>query len=450
MRLGCVKGRGGLARLAAPLPCLVPALLAGCTRGGVNAKREAAAGTDAAPAAMEAGARGTSERAVFSAPIGATRVGHVDVVAGLVAAEGIVRVMALAQGAVVWSADALRGVTWTADAELRLQPAVDGVAVFWRGMYEGKVSRTLVLLGPRGEPRGEPLEVGGTYCGTADGFAWIGTRAAGRARVRARTWADPQVRDVLALPPDRDPTLVCGDHDVVVLGDGDDDLTASTFTPGDAAARTPAVVMRNVDFGDDEREHDAFSIGDDLGLVRIGTSGAVSVREVPRSGAPGPWRKLKHSLSTDDDVVTVDGDPAGILIVVTHDADDACTAGGAAAESVRAIRVDRKTGEESIVPLAPADCDRSRAPFWIASPPSGPLVAWVERRTAQSPKGAPVAGLSFRVFGAEGVRAGRIEQPADALVDSGCDEAGCSVAALVREPGADGTRPAPIRVFAYP
>ena len=450
MRLGCVKDRGGLARLAVPLPCLVPALLAGCTRGGMNAKREATNGTDAAPAAVEAVARPTSDLGVFSAPIGATRVGGLNVVAGLVAAEGIVRVMALVQGTVVWSADALRGVTWTADAELRLQPAASGVAVFWRGMHEGRVSRTLVLLGPRGEPRGDPVEIGGTFCGTADGLAWIGTRAAGRARVRARRWADLESRDVLTLPPDRDPTLVCGDHDVVVLGDGDDDLTASTFIPGDTAARSPAALMRNVDFGDDEREHDAFSIGDDLGLVRIGTSGAVALREVPRGGAPGPWRKLKHSLSTDDDVVTVDGDATGIVIVVTHDADDACAEGGAAAESVRALRVDRKTGEESIVPLASADCDRSRGPFWIASAPSGSLVAWVERRTAQSPKAAPVAGLSFRVFRADGVLAGRIEQPADAIADSGCDDEGCSVAALIREPGADGTRPAPIRVFAYP
>src|SRR5208283_174791 len=108
--------------------------------------------------------------------------------------------------------------------------------------------------------------------------------------------------------------------------------------------------------GDDEREHDAYSIGDDLGLVRVGASGAVALRELPRGGAPGPWRKLKQALATDDDVVTVDGDATATLIVVTHDAEDACAEGGVASDSVRAIRVDRKTGEESIVALAPADC----------------------------------------------------------------------------------------------
>jgi hypothetical protein len=403
---------------------------------------------DAASAAGDAG--GVSDLAVFSAPIGAARVGRVDVIAGLVAAEGVVRAIGLVGGAIVWSADALRSVAWTPDAELRLQPAVDGVAVFWRGLRDGKVVRTLVLLGPRGEPRGDPAEIGGTFCGTADGIAWIGSHAAGPTRVRARRWAEPEARDVVTLPPGRDPTLVCGDHDVIVLGDGDDDLTASTFTPGDATVRSSVVAMRDADFADEEREHDAYSNGDDLGLVRVGSSGVVALREMPHGGVPGSWRKLKHALSTDDDVVTVDGNATATLIVVTHEVEDACAEGGVAAESVRAIRVDRKTGEESIVQLAPADCDRSRGPFWIAAAPSNPVVAWVERRTAQPLKAAPVAGVAFRVLRADGVGAGRIEQPADALVDSGCDEAGCSVAALVREPGSDGMRPAPIRVFGYP
>jgi hypothetical protein len=35
-------------------------------------------------------------------------------------------------------------------------------------------------------------------------------------------------------------------------------------------------------------------------------------------------------------------------------------------------------------------------------------------------------------------------------VDGGCDEGGCSVAALVREPGSDGMSPAAIRLFGYP
>ncbi|HXN30213.1 MAG TPA: hypothetical protein VN894_00065 [Polyangiaceae bacterium] len=437
-----------LARLAVPLPCLVPALLAGCTSGAKHVpvwKGEAGATS----AGADARALPTSAP-VFSAPIGAARIGRIDVVAGLVVAEGIVRAAGFAGGAIVWTADALRGVAWTPDAEIRLQPASGGVAVFWKGLRDGKPVRTLVLLGPRGEPRGEPIEIGAAFCGTTEGLAWIAPRAAGPTRVRARRGSEPEARDVVTLAPDRDPALVCGDHGVIVLGDGDDDLTASMFVPGDASAHASAVAMRDTDFADDEREHDAYSIGDDLGLVRVGASGAVAMREVLRGGAPGPWRKLKHVLSTDDDVVTVDGDATSTFIVVTHDADDACTDAGATAESVRAIRVERKTGEESLVELAAGDCDHARGPFWIATGPAGPVVAWVERRTALPPKTAPVDAMAFRVLRAGGVVAGRIEQQADALVDAGCDESGCSVAALVREPGTDGMRPAPIRVFGYP
>jgi hypothetical protein len=437
-----------------PLACFVPALLGGC-KGG--AKQRPPSWGDAAPsesgatlAAGDAEPRLLSDAPVFSAPIGAARIGGVDVVAGLVVAERVVRVMGLAGAGTSWTADALHGVGWAPDAELRLQPAAEGVAVFWRGLRDGKPVRTLVLLGPRGELRGEPIEMGATFCGTLDGLAWVSPHTTGPSRVRARRWAEAGARDVVTVPPDRDPALVCGDHAVVVLSDGDDDLTASTFVPGDAVARPPVVVLRYTDFPDEEREHDAYSIGDDLGLVRVGVSGAVAMREVPQGAAGGPWRRLKHGLSPDDDVVTVDGDLAATLLVATHDAGSACAGVGSTAESVRAVRVDRKTGEESLIELASPDCDRTRGPFWIAAAPGGPVVAWVERRTTLPQKAAAIAGVAFRVLRADGVRAGRIDQDADAFVGGGCDERACSMAALVREPGSDGMRPAPIRVFAYP
>lgn len=442
-----------LARLAAPLPCLVPALLGGCKCGSKHAPtstHDTPSAASVASTVPDGGGQWISEASVFSAPIGATRVGRADVVAGLVAAEGVVRAIALADGGTVWTADALHGVAWAPDAELRLQPAGEGVAVLWRGLRDGKPVRTLVLLGPRGEPRGEPIEVGATFCGTTDGLAWISPHTTGPTRVRARQWSEPEARDVATVPPDRDPSLVCGDHDVVVLGDGDDDLTASTFVPGDTAAGPPIVALRDTDFADEQREHDSYSIGDDLGLVRVGASGAIAMREVSRGGAPGPWRRLKHRLSADDDVVTVDGDAVATLLVVTHEDDNACAGIGSTSESVRAIRVDRKTGEESLLELAPADCDRSRGPFWIAAAPGAPVVAWVERRTTLPPKAAAIVGVAFRVLGADGVRAGQIDQQADAFVNAGCDGRGCSVAALLREPDSEGMRPAPIGVFGYP
>jgi hypothetical protein len=391
--------------------------------------------------------------APFSAPIGAARVDHVDVVAGLIAAEGTVRAMGLGPGGVAWSADVLHGVAWAPDAELRLEAAAGGIAVVWRGLRDGKAGRSMVLVGPRGEPRGEPIDVGALSCATSDGIAWVGPHAPGPTRVRTRRWVDlqPRPRDIVDVPPERDPALVCGDHDVIVLGDGEDDLTASTFTPGDAEARPPVVVLHDADFADEQREHDAFTIGDDLAVVRIGASGTIAVRDIPRGGPPGTWRRLKRSLPADDEAVTVDGDVASTVIVATHDTDSACAVSSAgSAESVRAIVVDRKTGSESLVDLAPADCDRSRGPFWIAPSPSGLVVGWVERRAKLASKAAPIAGAAFRVLGVDGVRETRVDQDADAIADGGCDDRGCFVAILVREPGSDGMRPAPIRVVPYP
>jgi hypothetical protein len=443
-----------LVRFAAPLAGLIPALIGACKCAGAKRVPPATVATSSATplarAATDGGPRWVSDAPIFSAPIGATRVGHVDVVAGLVVAEGTVRVTGLTDGATAWTVDALRDVGWAPDAELRLQPVADGVTLMWRGLRGGKPARTLVLLGPTGQPRGEPLEIGSTFCCTEDGLAWIGSRKSGPTRVYARRWSDPEAREVLTLSPDREPALVCGDHAVIVLGDGDDDLTASMFAPGDPVAGASTVASRDSDFTDDEREHDAYSIGDDLGLVRVGASGTVAMREVSRGGSSGPWRRIKRALSPDDDIVTVDGDNTATLLVVTHESEGACAEPGLASESVRAIRVDRKTGEESVLELASADCDHSRGPFWIALAPGGPVVVWVERRTSSPPRSAPIARLAYRVLDPEGMRVGAIEQPADAFVGGGCDERDCSAAALVREPGDDGTHPAVIRVFSYP
>ncbi|HZU82078.1 MAG TPA: hypothetical protein VE987_04130, partial [Polyangiaceae bacterium] len=210
------------------------------------------------------------------------------------------------------------------------------------------------------------------------------------------------------------------------------------------------VVLRDADFTDEEREHDAYSVGDDIGLVRVGASGGVSVRIVPKAEQPGRWRRLKHSLSDDDEVVAVDGDPGAALLVVTHEREDAC-GGRGSAEGVRAIRVDMRGDDDAVFELAPADCERAPGPFWISSTGSEQVVAWVERRPPGGlPRSAPIRGVAFRVVRPDGARASRILQAADAVVDAGCDDTGCSLAALVRPPDSDGMQPAPIRLFAYP
>jgi hypothetical protein len=443
-----------------PLAFVPLAFFAGCTCGaknqaplpGESLSATPGASATASTPAHPAGPGAKLDPSVFSAPIAAARASHQDIVAGLVVADGVVRVMGIVDGKPAWATDALSGVTWAPDAELHAQATSDGgVALVWRGPRAGKVGRALVLIGPGGELRGDPTEVGAAFCATADGLAWIDPRTSGPTRVLARRLGDPAGREVLSVSPDRDPALVCGDHVVVVLGDGDDDLTATAFVPG-AAAKPRVVAIRDSDFGDDdEREHDAYTVGDDLGLVRVASSGAVSLRELPRDGAPTPWRRLKQTVPPDDDVVAVDGDAEATLIVFTHDADDACPGIGSTAESVWALLVDRKTGAESLLSLAPADCERSPGPFWVAATaPGGSTVAWVERTTKLPPKAAPIAGIALRTITASGTKGRRIELLADAVVDAGCDDRACSIAALARPAGGDGMQPEAISISSYP
>jgi hypothetical protein len=435
----------------------------GCHR----ATTQGSAAKDAAPeaasvvsAARDSGARSTTapmllSPAVFSTPIAGIRVNRELVVAGLVVGDSVVRVMALRDGEIAWAVDVLKGATWIADAELRLQPAADGVALFWRGDVAGRTGSTLVVLGPHGEPRGEAVAIGAAACTTADGIASLDAHAGEETHVRARRWTDPALRDVVSIPSERATTLSCGDHAMYVLGDGDDDLTATAFAAGDVS-EPPMVAIRDKDFGDDdEREHHAYSVGDDLGVVRVGDSGAIALREISH-GHASAWRRLKHALSEDDDVVAVDGDGIATFVVFTREASDPCLGTDANPDSVRTLRVDRQTGEESSILLAPAHCDSAPGPFWIALGSGDPVVAWTERRTKSAPNAAPIDALAYRVIhnvhGDAGglLSAGRIELQADAVVDASCDDTGCFAAALLRTPETAGDRPGPIRGLRYP
>jgi hypothetical protein len=423
--------------------------------GCLSCRSKAAVRHDSADSATQAVVPGPDVRtaaisdAVFSAPIAAVRVGHTSFVAGLVAAGGLLRVVGMGEGPARWTADLAPGIAWAPDADIKLLAAGDGVAVSWKG-FAGKSARMLAVLGPHGEARGEPIEIGAGVCTTIDGVAWFAPGRAGPARVRARRWSESESHDVVAVSSDRDPSLVCGDRTVFVLGDGDEDLTVSTFVPGEPA-RPPTILIRQADFGDDdEREHDTYTVGDDLAVVRIGAAGAVSMRELPRGRAPTAWRKLKRSLSQDDDVVAVDGDPHSTILVYTREAEGACAGVGSTAEGVRALRVDRESGDEAPLELAPPDCDRTLGPFWVASASGTPVVVWIERGTKAAPKAPPIRGLGVGRFRADGGGPSSISIAADALANEGCDETGCFLAALVRGPDGDVMRPGPIVVVNYP
>jgi hypothetical protein len=419
-----------------------------CKSKGTQPPVDKADSTAAAATSRSVVRDAAPSEAVFSAPIAAVRARCGDVVAGLVAAESLLRVVAM-EGPERWTVDLARGVGWAPDAELNLLVADDGVALVWKG-FAGKPGKMIALLGPHGEARGEPFGIGASVCTTLDGIAWIDPGRVGPTRVRARRWRETEDHKAVAVSSDRAPSLVCGDHAVFVLGDGDEDLIATSLVPGEPARPTVAV-LRDSDFGEDEeREHDTYSVGDDLGLVRIGESGAIAIRELRQGGVATGWRRLKHVLSADDDVVAVDGDAHATFVAYTHEADEPCVGVGSTAERVQALRFDRESGDESVIDLAPPDCDRPRGPFWVGSASGTPVVAWVERNGKTAPKTPSIRGLGARLLRPDGARPGGVDIAADALANGGCDTTSCVFAALIRGADGDDRRPGPIVIVNYP
>jgi hypothetical protein len=405
-----------------------------------------AASPDEAPRGIRA-----STAAVFSSPIAAVRSASATIVAGFVAKESAVRVTALGPGGALWTLDAVRDVTWAPDAEVKLESAGDNVVLLWRSGRAERHAGILVVVGSDGAARGTAQDVGVAECATDDGLAWIDPGANGPYRVRGRAWADATAHDRLSVPMDRTPTLVCDERSVFVLGDGDDDLTAARVDTS-GVSDGAQVVIRGSDFPDDELEHDAFAVDGKLELLRISNAGGLATREVPVDGPPTPWRKLKHHLSEDDDVVAVDGDATTTLAVYTQEAEDACSATASPALRVRALRVNRVTGADSVADLAAPSCEQTPSPIWIATPHEAPpIVAWVERGSRTRTGMPPIRALAYRVLEDGKVpRSGRVAILAETVVDAGCRDGTCTAAALVSPPDGDAMAPMSIAVFDYP
>ncbi len=408
----------------------------------------------AAPSAPPPAAGGTlwaRTPPLYSSPIAAVRTKDAVVVAGFVADEGVVRVTSLRDGGVAWAVDAVRGATWAPDAELKLDAGAGNVAVLWRSGRADRHAASLVVIGADGAVRGAPHDVGVAECASDAGLVWIEPGSSGPFRVRGMGWSDAAARDLLSVPPERTPTLSCGDRAVFVLGDGDDDLTASTVALDAAGPVTPRVVLRASDFQDDELEHEAFAVDPQLEVLRVGNSGGLSIRDLAPDGPLGPWRRLHHRLSADDDIVTVDGDATSTIAVYTREAEDACPSSGAPALRVRALRVDRPTSSEAVVDLVAPSCDETPAPIWIDERRGAPpIVGWAERRSREEPGTSPIAGFTYRVLDDGDAGAPRhVAIEAQALVNAGCALGVCAVAAL-ESPSGDAMVAMPIAVVQYP
>jgi hypothetical protein len=466
----------------AALAALV-ALVAGggctCSKAAESSPNDAGTAVVADASAELAVASGESgEPGGLSAPIAGARGDRGDVVvAGLDVAARAIRVQRISdKDEVLASRIVFEGMAWSSESELKVSPAGGGVAVTWRGLRSGKLVRQLVILGADLAPTGPVLDVSAASCATRDALWFTDGK-----RVHARPWTGSPTR--FELPRDKDVALVCGAHRAFALLDEEDGTSVMTFgaaalertdagSVGDAdggatkdgraakdggAASVPLVIplLKESDFGeDDQRERSEYTVGDDVGVVRLATSGAITLREV-RSGVAAPLHKLRTAIGRDDDVVAVDASPRVVVIVFTEDVSDSCAkdAGTATVGStrVKALRIDRTTFEESTVELSPGMCAREVGPFFTGAQGDGVSIAWVERVPIAGKSRAPIAALAHRIVPATGPAPDlvRTEQAADALADAGCDGTRCYAVALARRAGMDAMVPGLAKILRY-
>ncbi len=438
-----------------------------CGKAPEASSDDAGPAPDAAVAERDAAA---AEPGGLSAPIAAVRVDGGDVVvAGLDVPAKAIRVQRIgANDEVKSERTVLDGLKWSSDADVKLVAAGKGAGITWRGLRNGKLVRQFVVLGPDLAPQGAPIDVTAASCATQDAVWFTDGKKA-----FSRPWTGASSKTT--IPGEADVSLVCGMHRAYAVLDEDDgasfvalgggaggdagvDAGAGAGADAGAPARGKTRLFEESAFGeDDQRERAEYTVGDDLGVVRLATSGALAVREV-RGGAPGPIRKLHTTLPKDADVVFVDASPRIIVVVYTDDATDACgDAGagaptGAAATKVSALRIDRTGDAEDTIELAPGTCGREVGPFFTGAIGDGISVAWVERVPVVGQSRAPIAGLAHRLVPAQGAAPplARVEQPADALVDAGCDGTRCFAVALARKTGMDAMVPGIARVLRYP
>jgi hypothetical protein len=383
---------------------------------------------------------------LFSAPIAAAHASNGDVlVAGLdVPAKAIHLLRVGASDEVRAHGTAFDDVKWSSEADLRvIASGGEGVAVTWRGLRGGKLGRALVMVGPNLVRKGAPLEVSGPSCATRESIWFTDGK-----RAHAKAWTGASV-DV-ALPREKEASLVCGTSRAWAFLEEDDGTSFLSLTMGDAGRPSAVPLIREADFGEDEqRERSEYAVGDDFGVVRLGASGSLAFREV-KEGVVAPLKKARTKIPHDDDVVAVDASTKVLVIVFTQDVSSGCP-DGQASTKVSALRIDRTSGEEATLELSTGICSHEVGPFFTGAVGDGVSVAWVERVPAAGKPKAPIVALAHAFAPASGSAqtVKRIEVSADALVDAGCDADRCYAAALERKVGTDGMVPGPIKVLRY-
>lgn len=418
------------------------AALAGC-RGCTKSESQEHSSAPGTAAAVSASAPGAATGTGLRAPIAAAHVDGSVIVVGVDADGKAIRAVQLdAKSGVTASRVVLDDVGPSPDSELKLHvhPA-DGAFFTWRGLRHGKLVRELVRLDASLAPKGEPASVPGASCATREA-AWF----TDGVRATSKGWAN--TASTIQLPKDADASLLCGASRAFAVLEHDDNTSVLALADG----AKPIEVLREKDFGDDEaRDTSEYTVGDDVGFVRVGDSGSVAFREV-HDNAVQPLHKLKTSIPKDDEPETVDASSDMLVVIHTRDDSASCSSGDRndAATKVLALRVRRDTLEESNVEIATGKCGTEIGPFFTGALGKSIAIAWPERARGAGKARAPIVALSHATLSATGTpKVERIEQAADVLVDAGCDGTHCYAVALTRPEGAEPTAPGTLKVLRY-
>jgi hypothetical protein len=392
------------------------------------------------------GVDGGTNGGLFSAPIAAAHVSGGEVlVAGLDVPAKAIQVLRMGPSDEIRArSTAFTDVKWSSEADLKVMAAgASGAGITWRGLRGGKLGRSLVTVSADLANVAAPVEVSGPACATRDAIWFTDGK-----RAHARSYAGASVH--IDLPKEKEAALVCGATRAWAFLEEDDGTSFLSLGATDAGRGSAVTLFRESEFGEDEqRERSEYTVGDDVGVVRLASSGALAFREV-RDGAVGALKRPRTKIPHDDDVVAVDATPKVIVIVFTQDAGSGCP-DAEASTRVSAVRIDRATGEETTLELSSGMCTREVGPFFTGAVGDGVSVAWVERVSAAGKPKAPIVALAhaFVPAAAAAQTVRRIEVAADALVDAGCDAERCYAAALERRIGTDGMVPGPIKVLRY-
>lgn len=385
----------------------------------------------------------------MSLPFAASRGPDGDIyVAGLVVSRNAIDVARFdKKGTMTWSIDALTDVAWTPDAEVRVLAGDAGLTVSWRGMRAKALVRQLVAIDKTGKIIGDPQAIGVGACATDDGVVWPESQDGGSSDIVRRPYAWTDKTTIGTVTRDLDPLLACASHRVYVLEEGDEEVGLSVF-PKEKDMKGPLpLIAASPSDSDDEREHDEFTVGDELGVVRATARGKLLVREATPN--LGGWRSFSKPLADDDDIVAVDGDATWAYVVLTRDATTRCD-GSATATDVWMLQTKRSSAKGELkdgeVLLASEPCGTDVGTFWTGTIGSRFVVAWTELspRTGGAP---PIAGFVYRFAGDKsGIT---VTQPADGMSFAGCDDAKCYVVALTRT-DSDAMAPGTARVLSFP